>query len=129
MKTNQPEEYEEVVQLGEDLMKHCDTSNIPALKLLIDNLGDKQILTFHIVKAFKQALAKHNPHVLGFFLQNDLDLGHPVFKGTMPALIARKDLDIEITRSLVDLLLIGGMSINDTESESGSTGLHIACAM
>lgn len=70
----------------------------------------------------------HNAYVLGFFLQNGLDLGHPVFKGTLPTLVARKDLKLEVISSLIDILLIGGLNINDTESESGSTALHIACA-
>jgi len=85
------------------------------------------LLIWHTTKVFELLMNMKKFGFLNSLIEFGLDLSHPVFKGTLPKLVIMCSGDDEEFENALRILLRGGIIIDDSENETYSTALHIAC--
>ncbi|OMJ76735.1 hypothetical protein SteCoe_23849 [Stentor coeruleus] len=123
---NRLENNEEVLKFNERFVKACEDNDKPLLKSLLER-KNIPILMWYIKKAFSQLAASKNYEFLNILIEAGLDLGHKIFQGTIPRLVIMLGGNEEDFEKIMIIMLKGGMQIDDSDSESNSTGLHLAC--
>lgn len=116
----------DLLVLNETLVKACEKVDFNLLKSLI-NTRKHPVLIFHAVKAVNSLLQSKSYEMLSFLTANNLDLSHVAFRGTIPRLVIMLAGAEEDFEKVIKIITESGLLIDDSEEESCSTGLHIAC--
>ena len=117
---------EEIISQNEKILKFCEENDNKRFKLTL-TLRKHPMLIWHTVKVFNKVLENKNYEQLNHLIENKLDLSHSAFRGTIPrVIIMLSGLEEEIEK-MIKTLIEGGMLIDDSEENTCSTGLHIAC--
>ena len=120
------ESPEAILEQNERLVKCCETNDINLLRSLL-NTRRYPMLIWHVVKAFNFVLQQKNCETLLALKQAGLDLSNVAFRGTIPRMVIMMAGFEEDFEKIMKILIEMGMIIDDSEEESCSTGLHIAC--
>ncbi|CAG9314527.1 unnamed protein product [Blepharisma stoltei] len=123
---NDTEIMEKTMKLNEEIFEAVEDRDKEKLDNLLKNRGNIILLCWYIARAFNLALSNNDVDILQCFIKNGLDLSHAIFKGTLPK-FALSWIDDENYYKVLDLLLEGGLHIDDMESEGYNTALHFAC--
>lgn len=126
IKNNDPGLLEKTMELNELVFGAAENNEAEELERLIDSRGNLDLLCWHTARAFNLALTENHLDVLRVFVKKGLDLSHVIFKGTLPKFALTWTND-ETYRIVLDVLLEGGLHIDDMESEAYNTALHFAC--
>lgn len=122
-----PEYFDQILAFGKRFVDAADKG----LAAVIDTLsqrGSVPLIQWHAIRAFKAAIQKRDIELVQWLVDNGLDLSKEPFKGLLPSLASTEWPNICEFGELLDCLLEGGVDINDTEGETFSTAMHVACA-
>lgn len=123
---NKLQSKDEVLTHNEDFLQACEEEDLEVLNRVLSN-RKVPILIWHTTKVFESLMNMKKFGFLNTLIELGLDLSHPVFKGTLPKLVIMCSGDDEEFESALRILLRGGVIIDDSENETYSTALHLAC--
>ena len=117
---------EDLFAQNELLVSVCESHNALDLKLLLESRKEP-FLIFHAVKSVNSLVENKDYDLLKTMIRFGLDLSHLAFRGIVPRMVIMlAGNEVEFERML-QILVDGGVLVDDSEPESCSTGLHIAC--
>ena len=122
-----PDYFDAILAFGKRLVDAAE-SGLTAVTAVLGDRGNIPLIQWHCIRAFNAAIRNRDLVLVQWFVSNGLDLSVEAFKGLLPRLASVKWEDITEFGELLDSLLEGGVDINDTEGDSFSTALHVACA-
>lgn len=123
---NSLESTDNIMSLGDRLIKACQENDMGRFADLLEH-RKLPLLIWHVVRCFNIILESRNFDMLKFFVKSGLDLSHIAFRGTVPKVVIMMDGFEDIAEDTLKTLVQAGMLIDDSEDQTCSTGLHIAC--
>lgn len=122
-----PEYFDQILVFGKRLVDAAEVS-LEAVLTTLSQRDSIPLIQWHAVKSFNAAIRRKDLALVQWFVHNGLDLSREAFKGLLPKIASSEWSNIVDFGELLDSLLEGGVDINDTEGETFSTAMHIACA-
>lgn len=123
---NKLQSKDELLTHNEEFLQACEDEDLEKVNQVLSN-RKLPILIWHATKVFESLMNLKKFSFLNTLIELGLDLSHPVYKGTLPKLVIMCSGDDEEFESALRILLRGGVIIDDSENETYSTALHIAC--
>jgi hypothetical protein len=121
-----PLEFSRLIAFNSELVELAARGDFEVLTRHIEGRGSMKLLFWYLAKACKTAAVAFNLPTLRLIVSFDLDLSHCAFKGLLPCVVASEYPSEPEFVEVLEVLLGGGLSIHDTESEQFCTALHIA---
>jgi hypothetical protein len=123
---NSQKSKEELLSFNEEFLRICEEKEKSDLESHFSNRR-LPVLIWYTTKAVESVMNSKDFEFLKRLIELGLDFSHSVFKGTLPKAVIMCAGDDEEFESFIKLLLKGGIIIDDSENETYSTALHIAC--
>lgn len=117
---------EEVLTYNESFVQACKENELTEIESLMTS-RKLPLLIYHTTRAIELVMNSKNYKLLERLCELGLDFSHSVFKGTVPKAVIMCAGEDEEFEQLLKILLTGGAIIDDSENETYSTALHIAC--
>lgn len=116
----------EIMEFGTALLIAATQVDLQELERVLHN-NKTPVICWHVKKIVQWAIEENHPEVIEVLLTNGLDLTHSAFKGFLPAVVMKFRSHFEGMKTQCECLLAGGIHIDDSDLESSSTALHMAC--
>jgi hypothetical protein len=126
--------------IGKEMVVSATEGDLPRFKSLFQEAEDKEILYWHMIKAFKAAYKAKKVQILEFIIEDvEMPLNHEAFDGFLHAFIFfcqeseinKDDLEKDINRLICAFLMkgFGKDHIDTIEKSTGATPLISACEL
>jgi len=127
LERTRPDYFDQILAFGKRFVDAAAISLAAVLEVLSQR-GTVPLIQWHAVKALNSAIKHRDLELVQWLVDNGLDLSKEPFKGLLPHIASAEWTDITEFGELLDSLLEGGVDINDTEGDTFSTAMHVACA-
>ena len=123
---NSQKSKDELLTFNESFVQAWEEKELAEIESLMS--GRKiPILIYYAKQAVEAVMNDKNYKLLERLCELGLDFSHSVFKGTVPKAVIMCAGDDEEFEQLLKILLNGGAIVDDSENETFSTALHMAC--